>query len=82
MISRLYISNRSVTNAEGEEITATAYYRDQSKKDITDDAVWSSEDEEIATVENGVITGHAKGTTKLKVKYQGKSMTISVKVTK
>ncbi|WP_216638235.1 Ig-like domain-containing protein, partial [Brevibacillus brevis] len=84
LISRLFISNRSVTIAEGEEqeITATVYYRDQSKKDITDEAVWSSEDEEIATVENGVITGHAKGTTKLKVKYQGKSMTVLVKVTK
>lgn len=84
LIRQLSISNRSVTLAEGEEeeVTATVYYRDQSKKDITDDAVWSSEDEEIATVENGVITGHAKGTTKLKVKYQGKSMTVFVKVTK
>ncbi|CAI8934505.1 DUF1533 domain-containing protein [Brevibacillus sp. IT-7CA2] len=84
LISQLYISNRSVTISEGEEeeITATVYYQDRSKKDITDEAIWSSEDEEIATVENGVITGHAKGTTKLKVKYQGKSMTVFVKVTK
>ncbi|WP_373454638.1 hypothetical protein [Brevibacillus formosus] len=41
-------------------MTATVYYRDQSKKDITDEVVWSSEDEEIATVEKWLHYGTYK----------------------
>ncbi|MGE5702989.1 MAG: Ig-like domain-containing protein [Clostridia bacterium] len=82
-IKRLSASKQKVTVAAGKEqsIKLTATYKDHSKKVVTEQAKWSSEDETIATVNNGVIIGKAKGNVKIKAKYQGKTVTITVTVT-
>ncbi|MGE5701646.1 MAG: Ig-like domain-containing protein [Clostridia bacterium] len=82
-IKRLAASKPKVTVGVGKEqsIKLTATYQDHSKKIITNQAKWSSEDETIATVNNGVIIGQAKGTVKIQAKYKGKTVTITVTVT-
>ncbi|MET3290902.1 UNVERIFIED_CONTAM: uncharacterized protein YjdB [Brevibacillus sp. OAP136] len=82
-IKRLSASKQKVTIAAGKEqsIKLTATYQDDSKKVVTEQAKWSSEDESIAVVKNGTIIGQAKGTVKIQAKYQGKTVTIQVTVT-
>ncbi|MGE5701753.1 MAG: Ig-like domain-containing protein, partial [Clostridia bacterium] len=81
-IKRISINKRNVTVAVGKEQTVklTATYKDNSNKNVTDKAKWSSEDESIATINDGVIIGKAKGTVKIQAKYQGKAVTITVTV--
>ncbi|MGD8190716.1 Ig-like domain-containing protein [Brevibacillus ginsengisoli] len=82
-VKRLHVSKQQVTVVAGKEqsVKLTAYFKDNSKKIVTDQAEWSSEDEKIATVEKGVISGKAPGTVKIKAKYQENTVTITVTVT-
>ncbi|MET3290915.1 UNVERIFIED_CONTAM: uncharacterized protein YjdB [Brevibacillus sp. OAP136] len=82
-IKRLAASKQKVTVTVGKEqsVKLTATYQDHSKKVVTEQAKWSSEDETIAIVSNGVIIGQAKGTVKIKAKYKGKTVAITVTVT-
>lgn len=52
-----------------------------TRKRVTEQAEWVSEDETIATVESGTIMAKAKGTTTIIAKYRGKSIRIVVNVT-
>ena len=45
------------------------------------DFVWDSSDESVATVENGVVTGHNVGTSTITCSYDGVASSNSVKVT-
>ncbi|WP_379154812.1 Ig domain-containing protein [Paenibacillus sp. sgz5001063] len=47
---------------------------------VTNDAVWSTADENIATVTKGLITGYKSGSTTVTAVYGGKTVTITVKV--
>jgi len=42
-------------------LTATGTYDDESTEDLTATATWASSDEEVATVDAGVVTGVAAG---------------------
>ena len=48
--------------------------------DITEMAIWKSEDENIATIQKGQITGIAMGTTKIIAEYQGETAVCEVTV--
>lgn len=62
-----------------QKITISATFADDSKKDVSSDAVWKSQNTQIATVSNGVITaGATSGKTKVSVTYGGKTIFISV----
>ncbi|MGO0059513.1 Ig-like domain-containing protein [Brevibacillus fluminis] len=82
-VRRLLASKKKLTVAAGKDqaVRLTAYYVDGSKQTVTEQAEWSSDDEIIATVENGKIHGNVKGTVTIEATYQGKSVTITVTVT-
>lgn len=82
-IKRMVVNKRTVTLTEGkqQEISLTVYYQDNSRTVITDKAEWVSSDEQVATVQNGVITAVASGTATIKAKYKGRSVSIKVTVT-
>lgn len=61
-------------------LTVTATYADKSKQDVTDDVSWESGNEEIATVERGVVTAHGFGRTNITASYAGKKLTIPVNI--
>jgi hypothetical protein len=82
-VKSLTISKRRVTLKNGNELKLElrAYYSDYSRESVADKATWESQDEGIATVQNGVITAVAPGKTKIKATYLNKTVIIDVTVT-
>lgn len=64
---------------QSKEIKVIASYTDGTSQDVTDDAVWKSDNETVAYVSDGMITAYATGSAEITVSYGGK--TASVKVT-
>ena len=62
----------------GQSRTVTAYI--YPKNATNKNAIWSSSDESIATVNKGVITGHKAGSATVSVQVGGKSASVQVVV--
>lgn len=76
--TKLKVSKKSVRLKKEKSTTLTLKY---GSKKVTSDADWSSDNTSIATVKNGKITAGTKaGKTKIKAKYKGKTVTVSVTV--
>lgn len=56
---------------ETQEFTATATYSDGDTDDVTDEAIWASSDEAVATVEAGVATGVGAGSATITATLDG-----------
>lgn len=69
--------------AETSAVTVTATYADSSTRDVTAECTFSTNDPEVATVdEDGTVTGIAEGTATITANYRGlKSGTDTVTVT-
>lgn len=65
-----------------QSITLKAIYNDRTHTDVTDKAEWTSSDEEIAIVMDGVILAVSPGDVEIIAEYEGESVTIYVTVTK
>ena len=63
------------------EIT-TSKDRTKTEKDVTQEATYKVDNEEIVIVENGVITAKAPGTAIITIKYNGQTTTVEVSVYK
>lgn len=63
---------------ETAQIKLTATYDDQSTKDVTADAEWSSSDETIVEVEGGLIVANTIGQATVTARYGNKTVTIAV----
>ncbi len=72
---KVRIAETSDSTEENPVFEATAYYSDDTTADITSDATWTSSDTSVATVENGVITLLAEGTTSVYVEYKYDNIT-------
>lgn len=83
VLKRISVSSSSVKLAadKDKKLKLTAYYQDGTKEDITKEAEWVSENEAIATVREGVITGLAQGKTNIVATYQQKTVTVKLIVT-
>ncbi|MGD8192157.1 beta strand repeat-containing protein [Brevibacillus ginsengisoli] len=83
-LKRLAVNRSQVKLAPGkqQQIKLTAYYQDQTKAVVTDKAEWTTSDEQIATVKEGMITAVAPGTATIQASYKGKKVTIKVTVLK
>lgn len=76
--------NRSSLKLKAEQsasVIITALYEKGFKEDVTKQVKWSVEDEEIADVEDGVVTGIKAGKTTIRATYEGieKEITITVR---
>ncbi|RNB85850.1 hypothetical protein EDM56_17780 [Brevibacillus fluminis] len=82
-VKRLKVNKQTVTLAAKEEqqLRVTAYMTDGSKRDVTADSIWTSSDEQVATVKDGVITAIAPGETSIRGRYQDRLITVKVTVT-
>jgi len=65
---------------QSDQIALTAYYDDGTNEDVTQKAEWSFDNDAIATVVNGKITGLSSGTATLTGQYNNRSVTIPVNV--
>lgn len=83
-LTKLTASVSSVELKPGakDAVKITAIYENGKTIDVTSAAVWSSSSTKIATVAGGNITAIAKGSTTIKASYDGKTVSIRVKVTK
>lgn len=63
-----------------QQISLQAVYSDKKKEDVTNLAEWESSNEEVVTVEAGLVTALESGKAKIKATYEGKSYTIPVEV--
>ena len=73
----LYKTSLTLDVNESETLTATITPSNATDQNVT----WSSDDEDIATVENGVVTAVSAGNTTIKATVDGKSATCAVTVT-
>lgn len=62
------------------QLQLTAVDDEGVESDATDQATWSSDDDNIASVERGMITGHAVGQTRVKAQLRGKVAEFDVEV--
>ncbi|MFS0556239.1 Ig-like domain-containing protein [Brevibacillus sp. 179-C9.3 HS] len=82
VISKLSVDQKKLALSVGgtKQINATATFSDKTTADVTTSAEWESDDTEVVTVTNGLVTAVGSGKTKLKAKYGGKNVSISVEV--
>ncbi len=74
--------NLALVKDDTRTVKLTATYSANDKTAVvTDQATWSSRNENIATVENGMINAKRKGSTTITATYGGRSVTINVTVT-
>ena len=69
-----------IRKGESEQITLTATYSDNSSESVSDIAEWSSDDDQVATVVNGKVTGQSAGTALITGKVGKQSVTVEVNV--
>lgn len=62
------------------QFTAEAEYVDGTKIDVTEEANWSSDDPDVASVEYGLVEGHEEGLTTINVEYEEEEDSVSVEV--
>lgn len=81
-LKKLTGSTKTLTLApEGKDsVKVTAEYDNGKITDITKTATWTSGNAKIATVDDGVVTAVAKGSTNIRATYNGKSVIIRVSV--
>ena len=81
MIDELVLSQTEVSVAENGEVKLTASLKDIAGGVITNKAVWTSSNEEVATVENGVLTIKGVGTVTITATFGGYTATCEVEIT-
>ncbi|QRG70335.1 Ig-like domain-containing protein [Brevibacillus choshinensis] len=81
-LKALTASSRTVRIGEGdsEQVTLTAVFEDGSKKDVTRDAEWISDNSRIAEVSEGTVTGIMAGNTTITANYDKKKVKVKVSI--
>ncbi|TCP63559.1 M64 family metallopeptidase [Baia soyae] len=79
---KLVVSEKDITLKSGEskDIPVQAIYRDGTTQDVTRDVTWKTSNKRVATMENGVLSAHAKGKVVLTGIYNGRVAKIYVRV--
>jgi hypothetical protein len=83
-LTKLSASSSSLELAPGASasVKITALYENGKTVDATKDAVWTATSSKVATVSGGVIKAVAKGSTTFRASYDGRTITVRVRVTK
>ncbi|WP_052380710.1 Ig-like domain-containing protein [Paenibacillus camerounensis] len=74
----LTLSKLNLGLDQSKEVTVMASYEDGTTQDVTEDAVWSSDHEDIADAASGTITAYSTGSAVITASYGGKKATIKV----
>ncbi|MGC5326213.1 tandem-95 repeat protein [Brevibacillus sp. SYSU BS000544] len=65
---------------ESATVQVSAFFGNESKRDVTKDVTWTTKDKKVATVSKGKIKAVGKGSTLITASYKGKKATILVNV--
>lgn len=81
-VTKLSASKNEISLKPGStaSVNVTATYSDNSHEDVTTKVTWSSDDPEVASVSNGIITGINEGDTTVKAELGGLTTSIQVNV--
>ncbi|NBD26741.1 hypothetical protein [Paenibacillus glycinis] len=81
-LKKMTPSSKSLTMAPAakETVNVTGEYEGGRVGDVTKAALWTTGNNKVATVEDGVITAIAKGSTYVRAKVEGKTISIHVSV--
>ncbi|KAI7253323.1 hypothetical protein KC345_g11385, partial [Hortaea werneckii] len=63
---------------QSKAVTAMASYEDGTSQDVTEDAVWSTDNSDVADVSKGIITAYATGSAVITASYGGKTATVKI----
>ena len=63
-----------------KQLTLIALYNDGDRLEVTNDAIWKSDDDKIATVINGEVFGVATGMTTIHVEFAGHKEQVEINV--
>lgn len=75
------VSNRTMlTHPDQQQTHAYATFSDGSSKEVTNDSIWESSNTNVFTVQNGLVTTVAIGSTTLRATYQNVLATFSLRV--
>lgn len=80
--STISISPATLSLKVGEEKKLTATAEDTTGNPVTTGITWTSDDNDVATVSNGTVTGKKVGTARITASYDGKTATSTVTVTR
>ncbi len=69
------LKNLTLSKTSDTSFTATAKYDDNTTEDVTSQAVWTSTDTSVATVNSGIVQILQAGTTKISASYTYKNVT-------
>jgi uncharacterized protein YjdB len=76
----IQISNVALKEGESFPVSVLANFKDDTVKDVTAEAVWSSSSDKVAKFNNGVVKAYSSGKAIITVKYGGLIETINVEV--
>jgi biopolymer transport protein ExbD len=76
----IQISNVTLKEGESFPVSVSATFKDDTVKDVTAEAVWSSSSEKVAKFSNGVVKAYSSGKAIITVNYGGLTETITVEV--
>jgi hypothetical protein len=78
----LKITEKNVTLSVNstKQVHAVATFKDNTDKDVSIDGLWSSSNESIADVKDGVITAYGKGKARITCKFAGKTVYLQIVV--
>jgi hypothetical protein len=74
------VSKIQLNLEETKAIKVQAILSDNTRKDVTDDCDYFSNDTQVADIDSGNVTGIAKGETSIVVNYKGLEKTVPVEV--
>ncbi|MGF7048950.1 hypothetical protein J2T13_003458 [Paenibacillus sp. DS2015] len=78
----LNVPDLSLLLKDSKKVILTATYPDGKSLPVTEDAVWTSDNEKVADVIKGEITAYAAGTATITAEYGSKTTTLKVDVDK
>ncbi|MEK3687391.1 Ig-like domain-containing protein [Paenibacillus sp. FSL R10-2736] len=74
----LTVSKLNLGKDQSKAVTAMASYEDGTSQDVTEDAVWTTDNADVADVSKGTITAYATGSAVITAAYGGKTATVKI----
>lgn len=77
----IFPASLALDPGDSAQLTAIATYSDGSTRNVTDVAIWTTEDDDVATVAAGLVQAVAAGTTIVHVTLETLAQSVNIEVT-
>jgi hypothetical protein len=78
--TKIYLTKKelSLKSGDTQKLVVMAVFADNSERDVTSDADWSTSSYSIADIAKGTLTANSAGTTTITAKFSGKQTSLKV----